>query len=270
MESEASQQPGGSIAFLAWVEVNKNRLLTGGVVGIAVILAVSLFLQQQGQRERAASRAFSEVKLPFNPAAPAPAGTAEALMKVATDYRGTKAAERALLTSAGILFSEKKYAEAEARFAQVSKEYPNTSWAAEALMGVAASLEAQGKTAEATVKYEDLRRRFATSAMIDDAKLALARMYEAQKPEEAFKLYEELAKGQPGTRTAMEAGMRQEDLLKARPELAKLKESLMPPAATPVPVPVQQAASNVSTIRLTNSAGTAAPVQIKLNPTPGK
>jgi TolA-binding protein len=269
MESEATQQQpqqspqpqqgptDGSVAVLAWLEVNKQRLMMGGVIALVAILGGSLFLQQRGQRERAASRAFSDVKLPFNPAAPAAPGTAEALLKVATEYSGTKAAERALLTGAGILYSEKKYAEAEARFAQVTKEYPETQWAPQAHLGIAASLEAQGKKNEAVAKFEEVRRRFPSSAVSDEAKLSLARLYETTKPEDAYKLYDELAKGQPGSRTAMEAAMRQEDLLKARPELVKLKESLTPPPVAPTPVPAQP-------------TGTSAPVQIKLNPTPGK
>ncbi len=276
MESEATQQPGqtteqppqpgGAIAFLAWVEVNKKRLLTGGAIAVVAILGGALFVQQQSQRERNASRAFSDVKIPLNPGAALPAGTIEALTRVAQDYQGTKAAARALLTSAGLLFSEKKYTEAEARFAQVTKDYPDTEWAPEALLGIAASLDAQGKSAEAIAKYEEIKRRYEKSPVIEDAKLSLARHYETSKPEDAYKIYEELSKGMPGTRVAMEASMRQEDLLKARPELAKLKESLNPPPAPPV---MSTPPAQTQVISLTNSAaGTSQPTQIKLNPKP--
>src|SRR5689334_382680 len=192
MESEATQQPvqppGGAIAVLAWLEVNRKAVIRVGVVALVAVMGIALFLQQQSQRERSASRAFSDIRVPLNPGAPVEAGTAEALAKMAADYRGTKAAARALLTSAGLLFSERKYAEAEARFAQVTREYPDTQWAPEALLGIASSLDAQGKTTEAIAKYEEIKRRYEKSPVIDDAKMSLARLYETQKPEEAYKM----------------------------------------------------------------------------------
>jgi len=273
MESEATPQS-KSIAFQAWFEVNKKRLAIGLGAALVVVLAVALFLQQQAQKERVASRALSDVKLPWNPAEKAP-GVSDALQKVAKDYEGTKAAERALLTSAGVLFTEKKYAEAEAQFAQLTRAYPDTIWAAEATLGVASSLDAQGKTAEAITKYEEIRRRFASSAIIDDAKLALARLYEEKKPEDAYKLYDELAKSGPGTRLAMEANMRQEDLLKARPELAKLKEAMAPPPMQQnIPPGALAAISNQMRMATSGApttpqpGGTSQPIQIKLNPAP--
>jgi tetratricopeptide (TPR) repeat protein len=280
MESEATQQSpaGSSIAFMAWVEVNKKRLLIGGAVILVAILAVALFVQQQTAKERAASRAFSDVKLPLNPGTPAP-GSAEALLKVASDYSGTKAAVRALLTAGGLLFSERKYAEAEALFTRVTREYPDTPWLPEALLGIASALDAQGKTTEAIAKYEDIRRRYDKSPVIEDAKISLARLYEAQKPEDAYKIYDDLAKTMSGSRLAMEASMRQADLLKARPELAKLKEALMPPTVPSVSMPPAQTiqvsnlnratTSNLPTIRLTNTVtGTSPAIQIKLPSNP--
>ena len=88
---------------------------------------------------------------------------------------------RAGNTSAGLLYSEKKYAEAEARFAQVTKDYPDAQWAPEALLGVASALDAQGKSADAIAKYEEIKRRYEKSPVIEDAKLSLARLYEAQQ-----------------------------------------------------------------------------------------
>ena len=133
-------------------------------------------------------------------------------------------------------------------------------------MGIASSLDAQGKSAEAITKYEEIKRRYEKSPVIEDTKLSLARLYEAQKPEDAYKIYDELTKGMPGSRVAMEASMRQEDLLKARPELVKLKEALNPPPPAPAPI---QTTPQPQVIRMTNPpAGTSQPVQIKLNPTP--
>jgi TolA-binding protein len=286
MESDASQS-GGSVAFLAWVEVNKQRLLMGGAGVVVAFFATFLFVQHQAQKEAAASAALSDVRLAYSASAATPAGTADALARVAADHAGSKAAARALLISAGILFSEAKsekdFAQAEQRFAQVVKDYPESQWLAQANLGVAASLAAQGKTAEATTRYEEIRRRFASSPIIEEAKLALARLYEKPKPEDAFKLYEELTKENANNIVGMEANVRQDLLLKAKPELAKLKEPVVPPPPANPPVQINPVTNrvmsavsnavkgvmtNVKSMTLTNRPGSNPPVQIKLNPAP--
>lgn len=266
---------------MAWMEVHKQRLIIGGVVALVVIFGAMLMIQQKAQSELSASAALSDVRLPFSPTAVTPPGTAEALAKVASDHKGTQAASRALLLSAGILFSEAKapadFAAAEKRFAEVSAEYPASPWTAQAALGVAASLKAQGKTAEATAKYEDITKRFANSSIIEEAKLALARLYEGTKAEEAFKLYDELIKGNPNSVLTMEATMRQDDLVKANTNLAALR---VPPVSMTPPPMAQPASQQVKVTPMTNVQRTAAgtngattpPVQIKLNstaPTPG-
>jgi hypothetical protein len=299
--SPDESQSTGLIGFLAWVEVNKKRLVIGLAAGVVLICAAVLLIQRQAQKEIYASQALSDVRLPFSAAAAVPPGTTDALLKVAKEHPGTKAAARALLLSGGLLFAEhnpQSYAEAQKRFAQVLQEYPNSPWTAEANVGLAASLAAMGKTSEATAKYEEIRKRFATAPIIDEAKLALARLYEAQKPDEAFRIYDELAKGgmagMGGTQggagggSAMEANMRMDDLLKQHPELAKLRETLNPPpslapAAPPQTITltnrlntaasnaVRNLATNVQRISLTNQpagSGTSAPIQIKLSPQP--
>ena len=289
------------VAFQAWLEVNKKRLLVGTVAAILVLFVAVLVVQRRAQQEELASKALSDLRVPFSAAAPIPPGTAEALVKLATDYRGTKAASRALLLSAGVQFStytDPGYNEANKLFSQVLQDYPNAPWAAEANLGIAACLGALRKTNEAVLKYEEIRKRFTGSPILDDAKLALARLYEGQKPEEAVKIYDELTKagiasmssGMPAA-SAMEANARMEDLVKRNPALAKLKESLNPPPVAP-PAPVTQtlnltnrvlpavakltnaAAAAAATVNkavaAVNKAATSAPVQIKLSPQPAK
>lgn len=291
MESDATQ-PGGLVGFLAWVEVNKKRLVIGGVIAIVVIVAAVVFIQQQAQKEYSASEALSNVRVPFNTGSPVPPGTADALLKVATDHKGTRAAGRALLLSAGVLFAEAKsatdYAEAEKRFKEVIQGYPDSEWMPQANRGVAAALSAQGKTADAITKYEEVRRRFANSAIIDEVRIALARLYESQKPEEAFNLYEEVIKnpqGNPSGPLTAEANLHEEALIKQHPKLAALKQAAAaPPQMTPpqnqqvkiTPVTnritttltnaANRVMTNIQQINLTNRPGaTSQPIQIKLN-----
>lgn len=285
MESETSQSSDSVVGLLAWLEVHKKRLIIAAGVALVAIFVTLILIQRQAQRELNASAALSDVRLPFSVSAALPAGTADALSKVAAEHKGSQAAARALLLSGGVAFAEAKsagdYASAQKRFEQLILDYPDSQWIAQANLGVAASLAAQGKAPEATTKYEEITRRFATSPIIDEARLALARLYEAQKPEEAFKLYEELIKGNPNSVLTMEANMRQDSLIKARPELAKLKLPPTPPVSvTPTPAPSQQVkispmtnrvVTNVQQVIATNKAAASQPVQIKLNetPTPG-
>ena len=285
MESETSQSSDSVVGLLAWLEVHKKRLIIAAGVALVAILVTLILIQRQAQRELNASAALSDVRLPFSVSAALPAGTADSLSKVAAEHKGSQAAARALLLSGGVAFAEAKsagdYASAQKRFEQLILDYPDSPWTAQANLGVAASLAAQGKTPEATAKYEEVTRRFASSPIIDEARLALARLYEAQKPEEAFKLYEELIKGNPNSVLTMEANMRQDSLIKARPELAKLKLPPTPPVSvSPTPAPTQQVkvtpmtnrvVTNVQQMIATNKTAASQPVQIKLNetPTPG-
>ena len=264
-------QSDSMVNMMAWFEVQKKRLAIGAVAALFIICAAMLLIQRQAEKERSASAALSDVRLPFSASATLAPGTAEALAKVASDHPGSQAAARALLLSAGVLFSEAKtaadYAAAEKRFAQVAQDYPESPWTAQASLGIAAALKAQGKTAEATAKYEEITKRFATSPIIDEAKLSLARLYEATKGEDAFKLYDELIKGNPNSVLTMEATMRQDELVKAQPALEKLKQPPTPPMSV-TPTANQQVNVTPMTNRPAATGATTQPVQIKLSPTP--
>ena len=242
MESENSKTD-SVVGLLAWLEVHKKRLAVIGGVTLVAILVAMVMIQHQAQKELNASAALSDVRLPFSSSAALPAGLADSLSKVAAEHKGSQAAARALLLSGGVAFSEAKsaadYAEAQKSFEQVIVEHPDSPWIPQANLGVAAALVAQGKVPEATAKYEEVTRRFASSAIIDEARLALARLHESKKPEEAFKLYEELIKGNPSSILTMEANMRQDTLIKQHPELAKLKLPPAPPVSV-TPTPSQQ------------------------------
>ena len=263
------------VSLMAWIEVNKKRLMIGAALALVVIAVVAIVVQQQARKEVTASEALSDIRVPYSAGAVAEAGTADALLKMAQAHKGTRAAARALLISGSILFSERKYDEAQQRYNLLLQEYPGNPWAADATFGIAVALEAQGKSAEALAKYEDVRKRFATSTVINDTKLAIARLYESSnKAEDAFKLYEEVATAGANTTLGTEAKFRQEELLRLRPELAKLNAPVAPPTPTITPVTnrtivMSNPVSRVTnTIRPTNTGSPSQPVQIKLNSSP--
>src|SRR5262245_28742073 len=105
MDSESSQSS-GMIGLLAWFEAHKKQVGIGAVIVLVAIFITVIIVQHQARKEEAASEALSDVRGLFTAAASTPAGTIEALSKMASAHGDTKAAARALLISAGLLFSE--------------------------------------------------------------------------------------------------------------------------------------------------------------------
>lgn len=229
MDSDVTQST-AFYNFLGWLEVNKKRLLVSGGVIAAIAAVTAIYIYSQVQKEEKASRALSEVRAGTGPSAPPPQDLAAAYFKVAGDYPGTKAAERAWLQGAGSLFVAGKHADAQKQFEAFLKQSPNSPWVPQALFGVASSLDAQKMPAEALRAYEDLRKRFGSDPVMDQAKLALARLYESQNPKEALALYDDLLKANQYGGIGSEAGMRREDLLQKHPDLAPKTNA---PALTP-------------------------------------
>jgi tetratricopeptide (TPR) repeat protein len=273
------------INIQAWIVVNRMRLLYVGIAALVLIVAVSVFIQFQSNKEVAASQELSDIRVPFNPATPPPPDAAQKLLDFANRHKGTKAAARALHLSGGLLFVDKDYARALERFNALIQNYPESPWVPDANLGIAACLEAQGKIDDALKKYEDIRKRHASATIIDDVKLSLARLYEKSNPTESWRLYEELLNADRNSGMAQEAGLRQEELVKRNPELASLRQ---PPPAPVMPTnrPVQvtmmtnrPTLNTNRTITITNllrpgatNSGNvvtgSAPVQIKINPSP--
>jgi tetratricopeptide (TPR) repeat protein len=284
MDSQAAPSHVG-INVRTWIEVHKTRLLYGGVAALVLIIAVSIFIQAQVNKEVSASQALSDIRVPFNPATPPPPDAAQKLFDLANQHKGTKAAARALLLSGGLLFVEKDYARGLERFNALVQDYPESPWVPDANLGIAACLEAQGKTEDAIKKYEDIRKRHATATIIDDAKLALGRLYEKSNPTESWRLYEELLNADRNSGMAAEAGLRQEELVKRNPELASLRQpppAPMMPTNRPPQVVMMTNRPALNTNRVLNitnlvrpaatNTGNAAPggspVQININPPP--
>jgi tetratricopeptide (TPR) repeat protein len=261
MEAESPQQSSGFINLLGWLVTNKLKIGIGVVVALVAGLVIVLVVYNQSQKEVRASQTLSEIRASYNPTQPPPPGLAESYFKVAKDFSGTKAGERAAIMGASVLFVEANYVGAQQKFEQFVKEYPESPWLAQANFGIAACLDAQKKPADALAKYEEVRKRFPSDAVADETKLALGRLYEQQnKPEEAYKLYEELVKGNQFSGIGSEAGIRMADLEEKYPQLAKTNTP--PPAVTSTFNP-GLIRSNLNAQMSTNKAATGATNLIK-------
>lgn len=243
----------GVYEFLAWFEVNKKKVAWGFVALVIVGVVAAYFRWRNQNVELQANQALLQLR-------PTPSGqgaetqpSAESFSKVAASFPSTEAAERALLLSAGTLFTEGKYAEAQAQFERFLEKHADHPLAPNAAYGRAAALEAQGKQDEALAAYQNLLTRYPRSFLTDRTKLSVARIYEAKnQPEQALKQYDELIDPQGARASASEALAMKEALLKRHPELVK---PAAPPASTNATAP---SASVTNATGITNATAPSA------------
>ncbi len=243
------------VKVLAWLDVNKKRVITWTTATVVVVTIVALFIYNEYQKEVRASHALSEVSLSLNPAKPPGPDTVQKLLKVEKDYPDSKAAARALLRAGGILFANGDYAEAQKLFARFEKQYPESPWLSEAQLGYAATLEMQNKTTEAVAEYEKLRKRYPTDPIAGSVKLALARLYGKQnRAEEEFALLQEIGREYPAAYSSVgaEASTMLEELLEKHPNLIKTNVPPVPMVPTNVTTTVRPSTNRPQTITLTN------------------
>jgi TolA-binding protein len=210
--------------FVAWYDANKQQAQLGVLILVLVGIGLGYFFWHGSEKDVASGEALTSVTLSLEgPNGSLRSGAAPALLKVASDYPGSKAAARARLLAAGSLFDEGKYDMAKGEFDKFLRDNKDTAFAAEALLGVAACLDAAGKTSEAINAYKNLIDHYSSDASIPQAKFSLARLYAANKqPEDARRLYEEVERSAPGTGLSTEAGMRVEELKAKFPALASV------------------------------------------------
>ncbi|MHB8522729.1 MAG: tetratricopeptide repeat protein [Limisphaerales bacterium] len=223
MSSEVTESS-GFYEFLAWLEINKKRLIVAAIVLAVAGLGIATYRWQASQREEAAYAALFRLGAPMAPVDNAAAPSASAYLKVANEYVHTRAGEQALLLAAGDLFKSGDYAEARVQFEKFLNQYHDSTFAPAAVFGVASALDALNRTDEAQKAYQDLTLRHSTSPIAPQAKLALAGLFESKKqPEQALKLYDELVQSTPPTAWASEARARREELLRQHPNLIKVE-----------------------------------------------
>jgi len=210
--------------LLAWLEVNKRKVAIAVVALVVVGFSIATIRHFRREKELNASGQLLALRATLSPATNAVPPQPSAFMKIADEFSGTSASERARLLAATALFTEGKYADAERDFSAFTKNFSGSQWAATAAYGVAAAQEAQNKP-EALASYQGVASAYPNSSVADEAKLALARIHEMRKqPDQALKLYNELLVtrpgAQPGEPAHPEAFSRKEALLRNHPELS--------------------------------------------------
>jgi predicted negative regulator of RcsB-dependent stress response len=226
MESDATS----SATFYklwAWFETNTKQVLTGTVVILFLGVIVWFFIWRQGEKKVEAGEALSQA---FMPQVTGEGRTQDpgSFLKVASEYSGSEAGAQALLLGAAALFDQGKYSDARQQFEKFTRENHGSQFMSQAFLGIAASLDAEGKANEAATAYKSLIDRYSSENVIPQAKFSLARIYLGMnKPEDAFRLYEDVARTDSFGQLGSESAVRAEELKTKYPQLA-------PPPAAPV------------------------------------
>ncbi len=204
---------------LAWVELNRQRLVAA-LVGLIVLYGVLyLYRHYAAEKELKANAALLELRQ--RPGAPDSAPKAADYLKVAEQHASSSAAPRARLLAAGAYFTDGKYSEAMAEFERVLASGSSQQIGAQAAYGIAACLDAQDKTDQALAKYQEVAAQYPEDSVAGQARLSMARLQESrQQPAAALRLYDELLKDREQGAFSQQAARFKEEILKRHPELA--------------------------------------------------
>jgi predicted negative regulator of RcsB-dependent stress response len=215
------------------MDANGKQAKVWAIVIVVVGLVAGYYFWHQSQVQVGAAEQLTEVLSTPPDASGQRTGIVPALLKVQTDYPGTRAGSDAALLAGAKLFEDNKFAEARSVLERFVREHRDSPYYAQALLGLASCHETEGKTNDAITIYSDLKDHYARSVVAGPAQLALARIYEAQgKLEQARDMFEAVARSNPNSSIGSEAGGHYEDLIMKHPELIPKP----PPAPTPASV----------------------------------
>lgn len=205
-----SQEAASDFLFKVWpwFEANARRLAFGAAFLVIAVFVFSFYTYRQNQQEIAAGEALTQAVVFSDDSQ-----RAAACLKIAADYAGTAAGQRARIEGATALFTTGKYADAQAEFQKFLDAYPDNFFTPQATLGLAASLDALGKTELAAGAYQKAAVQATDPNVVVNAKFSLARIDEAQgKLAEAQRLYGEVARAYANTSLGSEAGLRAMEL----------------------------------------------------------
>jgi len=196
------------IKFWPWFEANRKRLVYL-TVGAVVVLFIWYFLAtQREQRAIQAGQDFTQLQMSLASGLTAQQA-ADTYLKLAAQYAGTPAAERAQLQAAAVLYNAGRYDDALVQFQKFLTVNSGSPLASVAHVGAGASLEAAGKLDGAVAEYRAVATGFPNSSEAVPAKFALGRVLEAQgKLSDASSYFQEVTRSQLAGSLGQEAAQR--------------------------------------------------------------
>src|SRR5579862_757379 len=129
MESDVTQS---ELLYKIWAWADKNRkqilwaLIALAVVGIIIAFVLSHQSEKQNDANSALSKLTSRQMVPGGAQA-----SADDFLRVAGDYAGTDAGQRALLIGATDLFAAGKYDDAQTQFQKFLQQYSESPFIAQ-------------------------------------------------------------------------------------------------------------------------------------------
>src|SRR3954466_14542128 len=88
--------------LLVWYEDNKQQAMLGVLIVVLLGIGLGFFFWRTSEKDTASGQALTAVRLSFTgPGGSLRSGASDQLLKVASDYPGSKAGSRALLLAAG-------------------------------------------------------------------------------------------------------------------------------------------------------------------------
>jgi TolA-binding protein len=157
------------------IEANKNRIIVGTGVVLAIIVIILLFCWRREANRVDAGDALTQTLITIPPNAD-PSQFSQSYLAIANDYAGTAAGTRALLQGAAVLFGEGKYTEARGHFQRYLDEHPDDELSGIAALGVARCFDAEGKVNDAIGAYQHVTQDFADEQSVSQARFSLARI----------------------------------------------------------------------------------------------
>ena len=175
----------------AWYEANRKRVHLWATIILIVGIAIAYAVWSAKQKQLNANNAVFLLGEPVSVIADGKVPGDE-LMKVADKYKGTSAAERALLEAGSAYFNAGDYQKAEDTFKRFQSEYPGSDMKNIAAYGLAVCLDASGKDDEALSAYQTLSRE--NNAVALQAKMNMAAIYQSKGDnEQAVEIYREIS-----------------------------------------------------------------------------
>ena len=175
----------------AWYEANRKRVHLWATIILIVGIAIAYAVWSAKQKQLNANNAVFLLGEPVSVIADGKVPGDE-LMKVADKYKGTSAAERALLEAGSAYFNAGEYQKAEDAFKRFQSEYPGSDMKNIAAYGLAVCLDAAGKDDAALSAYQTLSRE--NNAVALQAKMNMAAIYQSKGDnEQAVEIYREIS-----------------------------------------------------------------------------
>jgi tetratricopeptide (TPR) repeat protein len=202
--------------------ISGHRTLIIALIAAAAVIAgaMGVFFWYEGRQEAEAQKALAGAEKALGIDKPgATPNTDEAskrLSEVAAQYPRTVAAQEALIRLGNFRFDDKKYDDAIAAFSQYLSQFPRGKFRAMAAIGKAYAEEAKGDLEGANKTLNAIVASAPNDPLAGEAYSTLARTYESlKKPEDALRVYGQIAEKFPQTQWAQNALQRM-SVLKAK------------------------------------------------------